>query len=389
MIGEAIAAGGAVDGELAAHIDSCLGCMACVSACPSGVSYDALLARARPAVERRRRRAAPERAARRLALATVPHPQRLRAAASVLETAERLGRRRLPTPASALAGLTPARGVGARAQESLPARTPARGGPPRGRVALLLGCAQRVFFGDVQRAAIEVLAAEGYEVLAPALPDCCGALERHAGEQRAALARAEQTIAGFAGLGGVDHIVTTTGGCGAELRRYGEMLGTPQARAFSALVRDVSELLAERPSRVARGPVPIRVAYHASCQLEHAQDVRGQPRALLAQIPELELIEPCTDSYVCCGGVGLNPVLRPATAAELGDHAVLALRATGADVIATGGHDCATHLSRRLGLGGAVAPQPPIQHPIELVWRSIQAADNADPTGSVIPVPDR
>jgi glycolate oxidase iron-sulfur subunit len=374
MIGEAIAGGGAGDDEFTAHIDSCLGCMACLSACPSGVRYDELLARARPAVERRRRRAAPERAARRVALATVPHPQRLRAAASLLETAERVGQRRLPTRASALVGLTPARALGAQPQSPLPARTPARGGPPRGRVGLLLGCAQRVFFSNQHRAAIEVLAAEGYEVLAPQLPDCCGALERHAGEQRAALAHAQQTIRAFTALGGVDQIVTTSGACGTELKRYGELLGTPEARAFSAIVRDVSELLAERQPRAARGPVPLRVAYHASCQLEHAQGAGPQSRAALREIPGLEVVEPSADEYVCCGAVGLSAVLRPETAAELGDRAAAALTAIGADVIATGSHDCATHLSRRLQQTAASAPQLPVQHPIELVWRSIQAA---------------
>jgi glycolate oxidase iron-sulfur subunit len=348
--------------------------MACVSACPSGVRYDQLLARARPAVERRRRRPAPERASRRLALATIPHPRRLRALASLVEAADRVGPRRLVGPAASLAGLVPAHLSGARSGEPIPTRTPARSDPPRGRVGLLLGCLQRVFFGEVHRAAIDVLTAEGYDVLAPELPDCCGALERQAGEQRAAIAHALQTIQAFSALGGVDHVVTTSGVCGAELGRYGELLGTPQARAFSAIVRDLSEILTEHPPRSPRGPVPIRVAYHSSCQLEHGQGVHDQPRAMLRQIPELELLEPAADSYICCGAAGLNPLLQPRTAAELGDRAATALSAANVEAIATCSHDCAAQLGRHLYRNGTATSPPVVQHPVELVRRSIQAA---------------
>ena len=303
-----------------------------------------------------------------------PHPRRLRALASLLEAADRVGPRRLPNRASALAGLVPVHARAPRSANPIPARTPARSDPPRGRVGLLLGCIQRIFFAEVHHATIDVLAAEGYDVLAPALPDCCGALERQAGEQRAALARAQQTIRAFSALGGVDHIVTTSGVCGAELAHYGELLGTPQAKAFSAIVRDLSELLTERPPRAPRGPVPIRVAYHSSCQLEHAQGVHDQPRAMLRQIPELELIEPPADSYVCCGAAGLHPILQPQAAAELGDRAATALTAADVETIATCSHECAVHLSHHLHSNSTTAPPPAVQHPVELVRRSIQAA---------------
>jgi glycolate oxidase iron-sulfur subunit len=233
---------------------------------------------------------------------------------------------------------------------------------------------QRVFFGEVHRAAVDVLTAEGYDVLAPELPECCGALERQAGEQRAALARAQQAMQAFSALGGVDHIVTTSGVCGAELGNYGELLDTPQARAFSAIVCDLSELLADRPPRAPRGPVPIRVAYHSSCQLEHGQGVHDQPKAMLRQIPELQLIEPAADSYICCGAAGLNPLLQARTAAELGRRATTALTAAAVDAIATCSHECATHLSRSLPRNGTAASVPAVQHPVELVQRSIQAA---------------
>jgi glycolate oxidase iron-sulfur subunit len=380
LIGEAIAAGGVADDQLAVHTDRCLGCMACVSACPSGVSFDQLLARARPAVERHRRRPAPQRAARRFALATLPHPRRLRAVAGLVQAADGPGRRRrVPDAAYALANLVPAQETAAVARSAstpIPASTPARSSPPRGRVGLLLGCQQRLFFEDVQLATIEVLAAEGYEVFAPELPECCGALERHAGEQRAGLNRAQQTIQAFSALGGIDHIVTTSGVCGGELTRYGDLLGTPQARAFSAIVRDVTELLTQEPSRARRGPLPMSVAYHASCQLEHAQGVHEQPLTLLREIPDLEVLQPAAHAYVCCGGAGLTPLLQPQTAAELGGRAAAALTASRADAVVTCSHECSAHLSRHLR-GATWPPPPPVVHPVQLVRDSIRAARQA------------
>ena len=380
LIGETIAAGGVADDELTVHTDRCLGCMACVSTCPSGVRFDQLLARARPAVERRRRRPTPQRAARKLALATIPHPRRLGPVAGLAQAADGAGRRRrVPDAAYALANLVPAQtgsGAARSTNSPIPASTSARSSPPRGRVGLLLGCLQRVFFADVHLATIEVLADEGYDVFAPTLPECCGALERQAGEQRAGLKRAQQTIQAFSTLGGVDHIVTTSGVCGGELTRYGDMLGTAQARAFSAIVRDLSELLTQQPPRTPRGRLPIRVAYHASCQLEHVQGVHDQPLALLRQIPELQVVEPASHAYVCCGGAGLTPLLQPQTATELGERAAAALSSPRVDAVVTGSHECAAHLSRHLR--GATWPSPPpVRHPVQLVRDSIQAARRA------------
>ena len=160
-----------------------------------------------------------------------------------------------------------------------------------GRVGLLLGCVQRVFFADVHRATISALSAEGYEVIAPELPDCCGALEFHSGEEEAAVARARSTIAAFGALGELDHIVVNAAGCGSAMKEYGELLGTPEAQEFSSRVRDVTELLGAIEPRAPRGPLPMRVVYHDACHLAHAQGVRAEPRALLGGIPELELLE--------------------------------------------------------------------------------------------------
>ena len=362
--------GGAVSDELVAHIDSCLGCLACVSACPSGVRYDRLLQMARPEIEDRHERPASERALRLLLFETLPFPRRLQALAPLLGASRRLGAgRRLPKRLAALAEVAPKPPPRAELKAPIPERTPAKG-PMRGRVVLLLGCVQRVFFGSVHRATIEVLSAEGYEVLAPRKPDCCGALELHAGEREPAEARARATIAAFEGLG-ADHVITNSAGCGSAMKEYGELLGTPEARAFSARVRDVTELLADTGLRAARGPVPVRAVYHDACHLRHAQGIREQPRSLLRAIPGLELLEVAAEADICCGSAGIYNVVQPEAAAALGRRKAMHLLETGAEAVVAANPGCAAQLDRHL----AELAQPlPIHHPIELLWRSIRAA---------------
>jgi glycolate oxidase iron-sulfur subunit len=238
-------------------------------------------------------------------------------------------------------------------------------------VALLLGCVQRVFFSVVHRATIGALAAEGFEVLAPPAPDCCGALEFHAGEEPAAVARARATIAAFERLGGPDYVVVNAAGCGSAMKEYGDLLDTPKAREFSRRVRDVTELLGSIDPLAARGPVPLRVVYHDACHLAHAQGVRAQPRALLGAIPELELLEVAVEPEVCCGSAGIYNFLQPEAAAELGARKARHLLDTGAQAIAAANPGCAAQLDTYLREQGRPLP---IHHPIELVWRSIKAA---------------
>ncbi len=360
--------------EMVTHLDRCLGCMACVTACPSGVRYDRLIERARPQVERHHRRSPGERALRRLLFETLPHPRRLRALAPMLAAGRRLGlERRLPERLAAVAQVAPSAPIGRGARLGVPEHTPAVG-PPRGRVGLLLGCVQRIFYPGVHRATVAVLAAEGFEVVAPRVPGCCGALEFHSGEESAAIHRAQQTIAAFADAGGgaeLDHVVINAAGCGSAMKEYGDLLGTPAARAFSGRVRDVSELLGSVKARAGRGPVPLRVAYHDACHLAHAQGVRQPPRELLAAIPDLELLEVAVERDVCCGSAGIYNLVQPAAAADLGARKARNLIDTGAQAIAAGNPGCAAQLDlhlRRLG-----TPLP-IHHPVELVARSIAAA---------------
>jgi glycolate oxidase iron-sulfur subunit len=355
--------------EMVTHFDRCLGCMACVTACPSGVRYDRLIERVRPQVERDHKRSGADRALRLLLFETLPHPKRLRALVPMLAAARKLGAERLPGRIAILAKVAPRTHVRSVRAAAMPERT-APVGELRGRVGLLLGCVQRVFYSNVHRATIHALAAEGFEVLAPEVPDCCGALELHAGEEEAGVARARATITAFDALGPLDHIVVNAAGCGAAMKEYGELLGTPQAHAFAARVRDISELLASVKPRASRGPVPLRVVYHDACHLAHAQGVRSEPRALLNAIPELELLEVGAESAICCGSAGIYNLVQPEAAAELGARKARHLLDTGAQAIAAGNPGCAAQLGLHLRELG----QPlPIHHPIELVSRSIAA----------------
>ncbi len=358
--------------EMVTHFDRCLGCMACVTACPSGVQYDRLIERVRPQVERNHERSAGERAVRRLLYETLPHPKRLRALAPLLAAGRRIGvESRLPERLAVLAKVAPRAPTGA-AKLGVPERTPAVG-PLRGRVGLLLGCVQRIFYPHVHQATVQVLAAEGFDVLAPRLPDCCGALEMHGGAEPSAKRRAQETITAFAAAGNLDYVVVNAAGCGSAMKDYGDLLATDEAREFSARVRDVSELLGSIEPRAPRGPVPLRVVYHDACHLAHAQGVRAEPRALLEAIPSLELIEVGVERDVCCGSAGIYNLVQPDAAGALGERKARNLIDTGAQAIAAGNPGCAAQLDMHLRNLGCPLP---IHHPVELLSRSLTAAAN-------------
>jgi glycolate oxidase iron-sulfur subunit len=376
LMNDGLVPGSEMTDSMVTHLDRCLGCMACVTACPSGVQYDRLIESVRPQVERNHPRTRQERALRRLLFSLFPHPGRLRAVAPLLGLAQMLRldrvaahpsfRRRLPRLA-ALRQLAPRVDVRT-VTASLPARTPARG-RHQGRVALLQGCVQRVFFHEVNRATIRVLAAEGYEVLAPREPRCCGALMLHSGEEGAAIRLAKQTIAA---LEGCDVVAVNAAGCGSAMKSYGVLFDDDpawanRAREFAERVRDVSEVLAGREPVAPRHAVRLRVAYHDACHLAHAQGVRDEPRALLRSIPGLELVEP-EEWEICCGSAGVYNVLQPEAAAELGGRKAGNLLATGADAIAAGNPGCALQIASHLA---AVGRPVPIYHPMELLWASI------------------
>lgn len=353
--------------ETVTHIDTCLGCMACVTACPSGVRYDRLVERMRPQIERHFKRGLRDRAFRRLLFSTLPNPNRLRALVPALALARVLPADHLPGRLGAMLRVAPRTSLRRMRPRDLASHTPAVG-EPRGRVGLLLGCVQRVFYPAVHAATVATLSAEGFEVFAPASPDCCGALEFHSGEEEHAVARARATIQAFAELPELDHIVVNAAGCGSAMKEYGDLLGTEEARAFSAQVKDVCELLGSVEPRAPRGQLSLRVAYHDACHLAHAQAVRDQPRELLRSIPGLTLLEVEKEPGICCGSAGIYNLVQPQAGAELGERKARHLLETGAEAIAAGNPGCAAQLDYHLRALG----QPlPIHHPVELLWRSI------------------
>ena len=264
-------------------------------------------------------------------------------------------------PFSKLAPKVPLRA----AMRRLPEVTPARG-EKRGRIALMQGCVQRVFFGDVNAATVRVLAAEGWEVHAPRRPRCCGALQLHTGVEDDARELARATIEAYEGF---DHVVVNVAGCGSAMKEYGYLFeGDERAEAFSAKVRDVHELLAAHEPRAVRKPLPLKVAYHDACHLAHAQQVRAQPRELLRGIPELELVEPA-EWELCCGSAGIYNLVQPEAAAELGRRKAANLAATGAEAIAAANPGCAIQIAAHMD--GA---EVPIYHPMTLLDHSIRGS---------------
>jgi glycolate oxidase iron-sulfur subunit len=250
----------------------------------------------------------------------------------------------------------------------LPVRTTARGAR-RGTAGFLQGCVMRAFFGDVNAATVDVLAAEGWDVYAPRRPRCCGALQLHTGYADEARALARRTIEAFEAC---DVVVVNAAGCGSSMKDYAHLLRDDpawkeRAAAFSAKVRDVTELLAEHEPVARRHPIAMSVAYHDACHLAHAQGVREQPRALLRGIPNLELREPA-EWEICCGSAGVYNLLNPEPAQALGERKARNLRATGADAVAASNPGCAL----QIGAAARATGQPlRVFHPIELLHASI------------------
>lgn len=361
---------------IAVHFDRCLGCMACVTACPSGVRYDRLIEQTRPQVERNLKRSRGELLMRRAIFAAFTHPGRMRALVPAVALVRRLGldralavrrsARRWPRLAS-LASLAPR--VRARDAFSKLDEVTAPAGNRRGRVALLQGCVQRAFFGHVNAATARVLASEGYEVVAPRDPRCCGALMLHTGYEEEAKELGRGAIESFEGF---DHVITNAAGCGSAMKDYRYLFEDDPAWAeraarLSDKVMDVSEFLAGIEPAARRNPLPMSVAYHDACHLAHAQQVRTQPRVLMRAIPELELLEP-PEWEICCGSAGLYNLLEPEAAGDLGKRKAQNLLATGANAVAAGNPGCALQIASHLD---ALGHPMPVYHPIELLDASI------------------
>jgi glycolate oxidase iron-sulfur subunit len=348
--------GAEISEEMVEHFDRCLGCMACVTACPSGVQYDKLIERTRPQLERSRARSRSERLYRRAIFELFTHPGRLRALAPGAKLGPKLAPL-MPHPRlRAMLSLAPSKA----SYRPLRGLTRSKAPVKRGTVAFMQGCIQRVFFGDVNAATVRVLSAEGWDVVAPRTPRCCGALQLHAGVEDEAVALAWKTIEAYESY---DRIVTNVAGCGSAMKDYGHVLDDDRARAFSAKVVDVHELLASEEPQAVRHELRLRAAYHDACHLAHAQGVRAQPRELLRGIPGLELLEPA-EWELCCGSAGIYNLLQSEAADRLGARKAKNLQETGAEAIAAANPGCALQIARHLDL--------PIYHPMTLLDLSLR-----------------
>jgi len=329
-----------LNATVAQHFDRCLGCMACLTSCPSGVHYDRLIELTRERVEQEVRRPLSQRMLRTLAFAVLPRPKVMRAALPFSRLAPYRAFRELAPPW--------------REPVAPPRETPAAG-ERKGRVGLLTGCVQSVLFGEVNRATARVLAAHGYEVVSP-YGGCCGALALHAGRREQGLAMAGRTVEAFRAAG-AETIVTNAAGCGSHLKDAG--LDVP--------VVDVSELLAGADGP-ARSPLPLRVAFQDSCHLKHAQGITAEPRAVLRSIPGLELVEPA-EQEICCGSAGIYNLVQPEAARELGDRKAANVLATEPDVYASANPGCLLQVSAALRRAGRPLP---VLHPVELLDASLR-----------------
>ena len=397
-----------LDATVASHFDSCLGCFACVTACPSGVRYDELIEATRPQLNAPELRSPAQRALRRLLFALLPYPKRLRAALAPL-------RLYAGTPLQALArrsGLTRLLGSQLQAMEQLlpplapeafrddlPLVVPARG-PRRARVGLVLGCVQRLFDPAVNAAAIRVLSANGIEVVIPPAQGCCGAVTHHQGELAQTESLACALIDSFeavvgpgkaAGAEPLDAVLVAASGCGHTLRHYDRILaGQPawadRGAAFASHVRDIQEFLhglglseafatSLEPLRHADGSEataerPLPLAYHDACHMLHGQGISTEPRALLRRIPHVQLRE-ATEAGVCCGSAGVYNLVQPEEAAALGRLKADDLAGTGAAIAVSANIGCSLQIRRHLAESDSAAQRAlSVAHPIELLDRS-------------------
>jgi len=387
-----------LDATVASHFDSCLGCLACVSACPSGVRYDELLEATRPQLNAAQLRSPSQQGLRKLLFSLLPYPGRLRALLQPL----RLYAGSSLQQQLRRSGLTKVLGMQLEAMEQLlpelqpasfddpwPVLVPAQG-ERRGRVGLVLGCVQRVFDPEVNAATINVLTANGLEVVIPSPQGCCGAVTHHQGELEQTVTLAKDLIRSFetvvgagkaAGPEPLDAVLVAASGCGHTLKHYPKILleapgWSERAAAFGAQIHDVQEYLHKiglseafqqrlkplnHPSGTpASATNPLLVAYHDACHMLHGQGLKEEPRTLLGHIPHLQLRE-ASEAGLCCGSAGIYNLVQPEEAAALGEIKAADLRGTGAEVVASANIGCTMQLRRHLGDG------PRVAHPLQLL----------------------
>jgi glycolate oxidase iron-sulfur subunit len=365
------------------HFDTCLGCFACVTACPSGVQYDSLIEHTRNRIQAEVERPWPQRLFRQALFQLLPYPQRLRWLLRPLQVyqqsglqgfVQRTGLTKLLGPQlSAMERLLPPLSAES-FRDGLPQVIAAKG-ERRYRVGLILGCVQRVFNPDVNAATVEVLTANGCEVVIPPSQGCCGAVTHHQGKPSQTQALARALIDCFAEHN-LDAILVTASGCGHSLKLYDEILQDDAAyrtaaEQFAAKVKDVQEFLAEVGLTAPLSPLAeqkLTVVYQDACHMLHGQRLQAQPRQLLRQIPGVELRDPL-DPGLCCGSAGVYNLLQPQVAAELGRQKVENLTAPKPDLIVSANIGCSLQIRQHLDLQGKAVP---VYHPMQLLAASLR-----------------
>jgi glycolate oxidase iron-sulfur subunit len=365
--------------SFADHIDKCLDCRACETACPSGVEYGKLVEHARARIERDYPRSWLATVTRNFVFRhLLPDPHRIIDFARVIRIYQRSGLQ------------TIARGIGvlkllglAERERFLPriddsffygrhGWTFPAAGPRRARVAFFAGCIANVAFSQLNEATLRVLAANGCEVVVPKEQFCCGALAAHAGIRDAARELARKNFSAFL-RDDYDAIITNAAGCGSTLKEYDHLFSPDeaehsQARAFAAKTRDVTEFLAALGLTAKLNPLPLRVTYQDSCHLLHGQKIREAPRTLLRAIPSLDFVE-LPYSEICCGSAGVYNVTQTETSLELLAEKMRHAESTRAQAIVTANPGCLLQLRA----GAAIhRTNQEVLHVIELLDRSMQ-----------------
>lgn len=374
------AAEGRIDlgGAFQEHMELCLGCRACETACPSGVKYGLLFEGARSAILDQQTPSTGERAVRWLALRQLlPHRARLRLLARLLKLYQASGLstlvrklKVLPPNLQAMEALLPPLAL-AFPDYSQPA--PAIG-EKRGTVALLIGCVQDAFLTQVNAATVRVLQRNGYEVHFPPTQTCCGAAPLHTGEEELTRDLARRNLDAF-GTREYDAILNNAGGCGATLKEYAQLLATDPAyaepaRRFVARLYDVNEFLANHLHTPPTGAINARVTYVDSCHLRHGQKVVRQPRQLLKAIPGLTLVELQTPD-MCCGSAGVYNIVQPETAGQVLDNKMVDVASAQPTIIATSNTGCHMQLIHGVQKAGLRAE---VVHVMELLDRSYRVS---------------
>ena len=354
LIREMVSTDGPVDRSLAGHLEACLVCRACETACPSGVPFGRIMEGAREDLRERERPRRMARAMRRVGLGMITSQGRLRVATRLLDIYVRTGAQR----AVRATRLLPKR---LRAMESLAMK--AEGAPyvpverPDADTAFFAGCIMRTAFGETERATVRMLERGGRRVTACQEQTCCGALHAHAGDGQTARELARLNVDAFSGTDGP--IVVNAAGCGAQLKAYRELLAADpawaeRARVFSARVRDASEAVPTAAVK-SRAPRPIRVVYQDACHLAHGQKIRREPRALLAAVPDVTLV-PIADPERCCGSAGIYNLTHPEVAGELQRQKIGAILAARPDVVVSANPGCILQVAAGLHAAGSDVP---------------------------------